>query len=103
MTLSITFCSSAPVGTVDILDVWTDDYGANSYESAPQKLMPYIFKLDCYDVLESNAANLYVCEHYDTDMDSFVFVISTDLSCPEFTRYLLSRDKVPSMWNILGG
>lgn len=101
--MSITFelADQTPPHCVEILDIWLAD-GELPYRFTTDltQLLPHIARLDCYAMLESLDAHLYVKEAIDIDLDVFVLVVSTYIDDPQFTRYLLARGNAVPMIDI---
>lgn len=99
MPVTLEYRESRPSHTVDVMDLWLADGDVpDRFTEDPLLLLPYLQRFDCYALLESLNAHLYVGYSIDIDLDVFVMVVSTYIDSPLFTHYLLQRgNKVPMM------
>lgn len=99
MPLTYVTVDNPPKGTVEIAYLMVnDDCDYTRYMENTALLTDYIKHFDCYPMLESHDATLYVSLAADIDLDVMVIVMHCAVDSSQFTHYLLTRRDIANAW-----
>lgn len=99
MSIKFVTVDKPPAHTVEIgYLLVNDDCDYSRYINNTELLIGYIRQFDCFDMLVSHDATIYVHHGIEMDLDVFVIIMHCRVDSPQFTHYLLTRREISYAW-----
>lgn len=99
MPIKFITVDSPPPDTVEIAYfLVNDDCDYTHYLENTDLLIEHIARTNCYDMLDSLNATVYVHYAVEIDLDVFILLLHCAVDSPRFTHYLLTRKSIANAW-----